>query len=96
MKIKPLRDKVIIQRLEEADVTSGGIIIPDSAKEKPMKGKIIAVGNGKLLEDGSIRPMSVKEGDSILFGKWTGTEIKIDGEEHLIMAESEILGVIED
>jgi chaperonin GroES len=95
MKIRPLQDRVIVKRVEEEDKTKGGIIIPDSAKEKPMEGKVIAVGKGKVLEDGKIHPLDVKVGDRVLFGKYSGTEVKIDGEEHLIMREDDILGVIE-
>ena len=95
MKIRPLQDRVIVRRIEEAEKTKGGIIIPDTAKEKPMEGKIIAVGKGKVLEDGKIHPLDVKAGDRVLFGKYAGTEVKIDGEEHLIMREDDILGVIE-
>ena len=95
MKIRPLQDRVIVKRIEEEEKTKGGIIIPDTAKEKPMEGKIIAVGKGKVLEDGKIHPLDVKAGDRVLFGKYAGTEVKIDGEEHLIMREDDILGVIE-
>jgi chaperonin GroES len=95
MKIRPLQDRVIVKRVEEEEKTKGGIIIPDTAKEKPMEGKIIAVGKGKVLEDGKIHPLDVKAGDRVLFGKYAGTEVKIDGEEHLIMREEDILGVIE-
>jgi chaperonin GroES len=95
MKIRPLQDRLIVKRVEEEEKTKGGIIIPDSAKEKPMEGKVIAVGKGKLLEDGKIHPLDVKVGDRVLFGKYAGTEVKIDGEEHLIMREDDILGVIE-
>ena len=95
MKIRPLHDRVIVRRLEEEEKTKGGIIIPDTAKEKPIEGKVIAAGNGKVLEDGKVRPLDVKAGDRILFSKYAGTEIKIDGEEHLIMREEDILGVIE-
>jgi chaperonin GroES len=95
MKIRPLQDRIIVKRVEEEEKTKGGIIIPDTAKEKPMEGKIIAVGKGKLLEDGKIHPLDVKVGDRVLFGKYSGTEVKIDGEEHLIMREDDILGVIE-
>jgi chaperonin GroES len=95
MKIRPLQDRVIVRRIEEEEKTKGGIIIPDTAKEKPMEGKIIAVGKGKVLEDGKIHPLDVKAGDRVLFGKYAGTEVKIDGEEHLIMREDDILGVIE-
>jgi chaperonin GroES len=95
MKIRPLQDRVIVKRLEEEEKTKGGIIIPDTAKEKPQEGKIIAVGKGKVTEDGKVIPLDVKVGDKILFGKYSGTEIKIGGEEHLIMREEDILGVIE-
>jgi chaperonin GroES len=95
MKIRPLQDRVIVKRIEEAEKTKGGIIIPDTAKEKPMEGKVIAVGKGKLMEDGKVHALDVKAGDRILFGKYSGTEVKIDGEEHLIMREDDILGVIE-
>jgi chaperonin GroES len=95
MKIRPLQDRVIVKRLEEEEKTKGGIIIPDTAKEKPQEGKVIAVGKGKVTEDGKVIPMDVKVGDKILFGKYSGTEIKIGGEEHLIMREEDILGVIE-
>ena len=95
MNIKPLHDKVLIQRIEEANKTAGGIIIPDTAKEKPSEGRIIAVGNGFRAEDGKIIPMSVKEGDKVLFSKWSGTEIKIEGVAYLIVKESDILAVIE-
>ena len=96
MKIRPLQDRVIVKRLEEAvEKTKGGIIIPDSAKEKPQHGKIIAVGKGKVNDDGKVMPLDVKVGDKILFGKYSGSEIKIDGEEHLIMREEDILGVVE-
>jgi chaperonin GroES len=95
MKIRPLQDRVIVKRVEEEEKTKGGIIIPDTAKEKPMEGKVIAVGKGKLMEDGKVHALDVKAGDRILFGKYSGTEVKIDGEEHLIMREEDILGVIE-
>ena len=96
MKIRPLQDRVIVKRLEEAvEKTKGGIIIPDTAKEKPQQGKVIAVGKGKLNDDGKLTPLDVKVGDKILFGKYSGSEIKIDGEEHLIMREEDILGVVE-
>ena len=96
MKIRPLQDRVIVKRLEEAvEKTKGGIIIPDTAKEKPQHGKVIAVGKGKVNEDGKVLPLDVKVGDRILFGKYSGSEIKIDGEEHLIMREEDILGVVE-
>jgi chaperonin GroES len=95
MKIRPLQDRVIVKRVEEEEKTKGGIIIPDTAKEKPMEGKVIAVGKGKLMEDGKVHALDVKAGDRVLFGKYSGTEVKIDGEEHLIMREDDILGVIE-
>jgi chaperonin GroES len=95
MKIRPLQDRVIVKRVEEEDKTKGGIIIPDTAKEKPIEGKVIAVGKGKVREDGKVQPLDVKKGDRILFGKYAGTEIKVEGEEHLIMREDDILGVIE-
>ena len=95
MKIRPLQDRIIVKRIEEEEKTKGGIIIPDTAKEKPMEGKIIAVGKGKIMEDGKLQPLDVKVGDRVLFGKYAGTEVKIDGEEHLIMREDDILGVIE-
>lgn len=95
MKIRPLQDRVIVKRVEEEDKTKGGIIIPDTAKEKPIEGKVTAVGKGKVREDGKVQPLDVKKGDKILFGKYAGTEIKIEGEEHLIMREDDILGVIE-
>jgi chaperonin GroES len=95
MAIRPLHDRVLVQRLKEEEKTKGGIIIPDSAKEKPIEGKVVAVGNGKVLEDGTVRALAVKSGDRVLFGKYAGTEVKIDGEEHLILREEEILGVVE-
>ena len=95
MKIRPLQDRIIVKRLEEEEKTKGGIIIPDSAKEKPQEGKVIAVGKGKMTEEGKLIPLDVKVGDRILFGKYSGTEVKIEGEEHLIMREEDILGVIE-
>ena len=95
MKIRPFQDRVIVQRIEEEEKTKGGLIIPDTAKEKPQEGKIIAVGKGKLNEDGKITPLDVKVNDRVLFGKYSGTEINIDGEEHLIMREEDILGIIE-
>ena len=95
MKLRPLHDRVIVKRLEEEAKSSGGIIIPDTAKEKPQEGKIIAVGKGKILDNGKVSPMAVKKGDRILFGKYSGTDIKIDGEEHLIMREDDILAIVE-
>ena len=95
MKIRPLHDRVIVQRIEEEEKTKGGIIIPDTAKEKPQEGKVIAVGAGKILENGTKVPLDVKVGDKILFGKYSGAEIKVEGEEFLMMREDDILGVIE-
>jgi chaperonin GroES len=95
MKIRPLQDRVIVRRVQEEEKTKGGIIIPDTAKEKPQEGKVVAVGKGKVGEDGKVRPLDVKAGDRILFGKYSGTEIKIEGEEHLILREDDILGVLE-
>jgi chaperonin GroES len=95
MKIRPLQDRLVVKRLAEEDKTKGGIIIPDTAKEKPIEGEVIAVGNGKVLEDGKVRALDVKKGDRVLFGKYSGTEIKVDGVEHLILREDEVLGIIE-
>jgi chaperonin GroES len=95
MKVRPLHDRVIIERIEESEQKIGGIIIPDSAKEKPQQGKVIAVGKGRIEKDGKVTPLDVKAGDTILFGKYAGQEIKIDGNEFLIMREEEVLGVIE-
>ncbi len=95
MKIRPLHDRVIIERLEAETKTAGGIVIPDSAAEKPIKGKVIAVGKGKILEDGKVRPLDVKAGDKVLFGKYSGTEIKMDGKEYLVMREEDLMAVIE-
>jgi chaperonin GroES len=95
MSIRPLHDRIIVQRLEENETTKGGIIIPESAKEKPQRGKVIAVGKGKIQEDGSVRPLDVKAGDTVLFGKYAGTEIKIEAEERLIMREDDVLAVLE-
>ena len=95
MKIRPLHDRLIVKRVSEENKTKGGIIIPDTAKEKPLEGKVVSVGNGKILEDGRVRPMDIKAGDTILFGKYSGTEIKIEGEEHLILREEDVLGIIE-
>ena len=95
MKIRPLQDRVIVKRVEEDEKSKGGIIIPDTAKEKPQEGKVVAVGKGKLGDDGKVTPLDVKINDLILFGKYSGTEINFDGEEHLIMREEDILGVIE-
>ena len=96
MKVKPLHDRILVTRLEEEQKTAGGIIIPDSAKEKPLQGKVVAVGKGKILDDGSRRTLDVKEGHRVLFGKYAGTEIKINGQEHLILREDDILGILED
>ena len=95
MKIRPLQDRIIVKREDEEEVSSGGIIIPDSAKEKPQEGKVIAVGNGKVNEDGKVQPLDVKKGDKILFSKYAGTEINIEGVEHLIIREDDVLGVVE-
>ena len=95
MKIRPLQDRILVQRVEEEEKTKGGIIIPDTAKEKPAEGKVVAVGNGKLGDDGKRVPLEVKKGDKILFGKYSGTEVKIEGQEYLIMREEDVLGVIQ-
>ena len=95
LKIRPLHDRVIIKRLEEERTSQGGIIIPDTATEKPIKGKVIAVGKGKILENGEVRPLDVKVGDKILFGKYGGTEVKVDGEDLLVMREEDVMAVIE-
>ena len=95
MKIRPLHDRVIIKRLDEARTSPGGIVIPDSATEKPIKGKVVAVGKGKILENGEVRPLDVKVGDHILFGKYSGTEVKVDGDELLVMREEDVMAVIE-
>jgi chaperonin GroES len=95
MKLRPLQDRILVQRVEEETTTKGGIIIPDTAKEKPAEGKISAVGNGKVGDDGKRVPLEVKKGDRVLFGKYAGTEVKVDGDEYLIMREDDILGVIE-
>ena len=96
MKFRPLHDRILIKRVEEEEKTKGGIIIPDSAKEKPIEGKVIAVSNGKRLEDGKLAGLEVKAGDRILFGKYSGTEIKLDGEEHLILREEDVLGILDN
>lgn len=96
MNIRPLHDRVLVKRVESEEKTAGGIIIPDSAKEKPMQGEILAVGSGNRDETGKIVPLDVKAGDVVLFGKWSGTEVKIDGQELLIMKESDIMGIVED
>jgi len=95
MKLRPLQDRIIVKRVEEETMTAGGIFIPETAKEKPMKGEIVAVGHGKKTEDGKVIPIDVKVGEKVLFGKYAGTEIKIEGEEYLIMREDDILGVME-
>ena len=95
MKFRPLQDRVLIRRIEQEEKTSGGIIIPDTAKEKPMEGEVVATGPGARSEDGKIHPLDVKVGDRVLFGKWSGTEIKLDGEDLMIMKESDLMGVIE-
>ncbi len=95
MKVKPLQDRVIVKRIEEEETTKGSIIIPDSAKEKPIEGEVIAVGGGKLLDTGTKQSLEVKKGDKVLFGKYAGTEIQVEGEEHLIMREDDIIAIIE-
>ena len=95
MKIRPLHDRVIVKRLEGENTSPGGIVIPDSAAEKPVQGKIVAVGKGKILEDGQVRPLDVKVGDKILFGKYNGTEVKVDGQELLVMREEDVMAIIE-
>jgi chaperonin GroES len=95
MKIRPLHDRVIIKRVEEERATAGGIIIPDNAAEKPARGEVLAVGNGKILEDGTVRPLDLKVGDTVLFGKYAGTEIKVDGEDVLVMREDDVVAVLD-
>jgi chaperonin GroES len=95
MAIRPLHDRILVKRVKEEETTKGGIIIPDTAKEKPLEGKVVAVGSGKLLDDGTLRGLAVKEGDRILFGKYSGTEVKIDGEEMVIIREDDVLGIVE-
>ena len=95
MNIRPLHDRVVIKRMEEERLSAGGIVIPDSATEKPIKGKVVAVGKGKILENGEVRPLDVKVGDNILFGKYSGTEVKVDGDELLVMREEDVMAVIE-
>ena len=95
MKIRPLHDRIIVKRLEEERTSAGGIIIPDTAAEKPIQGKVVAVGKGKILENGNVRPLDVKVGDKILFGKYGGTEVKVDGDELLVMREEDVMAVIE-
>ena len=94
MKIRPLQDRILVKRTDEEEKTKGGIIIPDSAKEKPQEGKVIAVGNGKIGDDGKIQPLDVKKGDKLLFSKYAGTEVNLDGEEHLIIREDDVLGIL--
>ncbi|OUD15380.1 co-chaperone GroES [Thioflexithrix psekupsensis] len=94
MHIRPLHDRVVIKRMEEEQTTPGGILIPDTAKEKPARGKVLAVGNGKIMENGQVRPLDVKVGDVVLFGKYSGTEVKVNGEEVLVMREDDIMGVL--
>lgn len=96
MNIRPLHDRVVIKRMEEERTTPGGIVIPDTAAEKPIKGEVIAVGNGKILDNGEVRPLDVKPGEKVLFGKYSGTEVKVDGEDLLVMREDDIMAVIED
>jgi chaperonin GroES len=96
MEIRPLQDRVLVKRVKEEEKTKGGIIIPDTAKEKPIEGRVVAVGNGVVLKDGSVRKLEVKKGNRVLFGKYGGTEVKIDGEEHLILKEDDILAILED
>jgi chaperonin GroES len=95
MNIRPLHDRLIVKRTEEQQKTKGGLYIPDTAKEKPVEGTVLAVGNGKVLEDGAVRKLDVKKGDRVLFGKYSGTEVKIEGEEHLILREEDVLGIVE-
>ena len=95
MKIRPLQDRILVKRVEEEEKTKGGIIIPDSAKEKPQEGRVVAVGNGKVLDSGESQPLEVKKGDRILFSKYAGTEVNIEGEEHLIIREDDVLGILE-
>ncbi|MDZ4728370.1 MAG: co-chaperone GroES [Xanthomonadales bacterium] len=95
MKLRPLHDRVIVKRVEEEKLSAGGIVIPDSATEKPIRGKVLSVGNGKILENGEVRKLDVKKGDTVLFGKYSGTEVKVDGEELLVMREDDIMAVIE-
>jgi len=96
MEIRPLQDRVLVKRVKEEEKTKGGIIIPDTAKEKPIEGRVVAVGNGVIQKDGTVRKLEVKKGNRVLFGKYGGTEVKIDGEEHLIMKEDDILAIIEE
>ena len=95
MKVRPLHDRVVVRRIEQEEMSPGGIVIPDSAKEKPIQGEVVAVGNGKILENGDVRPLDVKVGDKVLFGKYSGTEVKMGDEEMLVMREEDIMGVVE-
>ena len=94
MKLRPLADRIVVKRVKEEEKTKGGIIIPDSAKEKPLEGEVLAVGNGKILKNGTVRALEIKVGDRILFGKYSGTEVKIEGDEHILLREDDVLGVI--
>jgi chaperonin GroES len=94
MKIRPLQDRILVKRVDEEEKSKGGIIIPDTAKEKPQEGKVVAVGNGKVREDGTVQPLDIKKGDRLLFSKYAGTEVNLDGEEHLIIREDDVLGVL--
>jgi chaperonin GroES len=96
MEIRPLQDRIVVRRIEEKEQTSGGIIIPDTAKERPLQGEVVAAGSGKVHEDGTVVPLDVKKGDRILFGKYSGTEVEVNGVEHLILREDEVLGIVED
>lgn len=96
MSFRPLHDRVLVRRLDQQETTKGGIIIPDTAKEKPMEGEVVAVGTGYHAEDGSVRPLAVKQGDTVVFNKWSGTEITIDGNEYLVMKESDIMGILDN
>lgn len=95
MKVRPLYDRILVKRLKEQDVTKGGIVIPDTAKEKPIEGEVVAVGNGRVLENGNIRKLEVKSGDRVLFAKYSGSDVKIDGDDHLILREDDVLAVVE-
>jgi chaperonin GroES len=94
MKLRPLADRIVLKRVKEADTTKGGIIIPDSAKEKPVEAEVVAVGNGRTLKDGKVRPLEVKTGDIVIIGKWSGTEVKLEGTEHVIVREEDILAIV--
>jgi chaperonin GroES len=96
MKLRPLHDRVIVKRVDEETTSPGGIVIPDSAAEKPSRGEVIAVGNGKVLDNGDVRPLSLKKGDTVLFGKYSGTEVKVEGEEILVMREDDVIAVLDD